>query len=778
MPTRNTRSSTPNDVDQATVASRGTARKGIAKSAKTGDEESSTKTASKRIKQAKSTATEPSSPEQSPAQGAVTKKSVGLQRITGKTSVPPPEKPVASQAAPEKQPPQEAVSLIDEKPKLVRKKTALQPIKPFAALPRISKLGPEKSAQPESGTEPPNPTGLKATAQDGSGLATEPSAAAEPGAKPEEKIIHLKPPIGVTDLAAAMGLKPFEVMRDLMGMNIFVNLNQSVDVEVATQVCKKHGFLFEREKREKGAGVHKPVEKVVEPPKPVDKPKKEELKVRAPIVAFMGHVDHGKTTLMDTIRKTRVAAGEAGGITQHIGAYSVEHDKQRITFLDTPGHAAFTAMRARGANVTDIVVLVVASDDGIMPQTLEALSHAKAAKVQIIVAITKIDANGANVDRVKGQLQEKGLAPEDWGGDTICVPVSALKGQGVSQLLESILLVAEVSELKATTGGVPRASVIEAQVEQGRGPTATLIVRTGTLKTGDAFICGNYSGKIKGLLDDYGKPLKSAGPSTPVKIIGFSGLPNAGDELVVMESEKAASTLSEERLAALRLNKLAAPSRPTLENLFQSIADEQRKSLRILLKSDVQGSSEALVASLKQIQSKKIDLEIIHAGVGPISESDVLLATASNAIVVGFNVKVESTAAATSKREGIQVKLFSIIYELIDQIKDAMAGLLDPETRESIIGHAEIRKVFSLTKGTVAGSYVTDGRILRSARARVLRGRQPIYDGGLATLRRFQDDVKEVRNGMECGIRLGTFDDYEEGDIIECYTLEKVPQQL
>jgi translation initiation factor IF-2 len=435
-------------------------------------------------------------------------------------------------------------------------------------------------------------------------------------------------------------------------------------------------------------------------------------------------------------------------------------------------------MRARGANVTDIVVLVVASDDGIMPQTLEALSHAKAAKVQIIVAITKIDANGANVDRVKGQLQEKGLAPEDWGGDTICVPVSALKGQGVSQLLESILLVAEVSELKATSGGVSRASVIEAQVEQGRGPTATLIVRTGTLKTGDAFICGNYSGKIKGLLDDYGKPLKSAGPSTPVKIIGFSGLPNAGDELVVMESEKAASTLSDERLAALRLNKLAAPSRPTLENLFQSIADEQRKSLRILLKSDVQGSSEALVASLKQIQSKKIDLEIIHAGVGPISESDVLLATASNAIVVGFNVKVESTAAATSKREGIQVKLFSIIYELIDQIKDAMAGLLDPETRESIIGHAEIRKVFSLTKGTVAGSYVTDGRILRSARARVLRGRQPIYDGGLATLRRFQDDVKEVRNGMECGIRLGTFDDYEEGDIIECYTLEKVPQQL
>ena len=774
MPTRNTRSSTPTDAEQAPVASRPTARKGIANAAKTGDEESSTKTASKRIKQAKATTPEPSSQEPS----AAPKRPAGIQRITGKSAVPAPVKPAPSPAAPpEKQPAQEAVSLIDEKPKVTRKRTAGQPMRPFAALPRISKFGPEKTP-----VRAPEQEVAMDSAVDGAGTPQgevgAQAAVGELGAKTEEKVIHLKPPIGVTDLATAMNLKPFEVMRDLMGMNIFVNLNQSVDVEVATQVCKKHGFIFEREKREKGAGVHKPVEKVVEPPKPVEKPKKEELKARAPIVAFMGHVDHGKTTLMDAIRKTRVAAGEAGGITQHIGAYSVEHDNQRITFLDTPGHAAFTAMRARGANVTDIVVLVVASDDGIMPQTLEALSHAKAAKVQIIVAITKIDANGANVDRVKGQLQEKGLAPEDWGGDTICVPVSALKGQGVPQLLESILLVAEISELKATSGGVSRASVIEAQVEQGRGPTATLIVRTGTLKIGDAFICGNYSGKIKGLLDDYGKPLKSAGPSTPVKIIGFAGLPNAGDELVVMENEKAASILSDERLAALRLNKLAAPARPTLENLFQSIADEQRKSLRILLKADVQGSSEALIASLKQIQSKKIDLEIIHAGVGPISESDVLLAAASNAITVGFNVKVESTAAATAKREGVQVKLFSIIYELIDQIKDAMAGMLDPETREAIVGHAEVRKVFSLTKGNVAGSYVTDGRILRSARARVLRGRQPIYDGGLATLRRFQDDVKEVRNGMECGIRLGTFDDYEEGDIIECYTLEKVPQQL
>ena len=774
MATRNTRSSTPTDADQALVTKRSTTRTGNANSAKTGTEESSQKTASKRASQAKPAASEPTPSEpQAPA-----RRIGGIQRITGK-SAPAPAKPAPAPAAvPEKQPPQEAVSLIDEKPKVVRRKVAGPTMKPFAALPRISKLGAEKTPPAQTPEVPAEDSADQILGASDTGALSAPAGANEEETKAAEKTVHLKPPIGVRDLAAALNLKPFEVMRDLMGMNIFVNLNQSVDVEVASQVCKKHGFLFEREKREKGAGVHKPVEKVVEPPKPVEKPKEEELKLRAPIVAFMGHVDHGKTTLMDTIRKTRVAAGEAGGITQHIGAYSVEHANQRITFLDTPGHAAFTAMRARGANVTDIVVLVVASDDGIMPQTLEALSHAKAAKVQIIVAITKIDATGANIDRVKGQLQEKGLAPEDWGGDTICVPVSALKGQGVTQLLESILLVAEVSELKATSSGVSRASVIEAQIEQGRGPTATLIVRTGTLKIGDAFICGNYSGKIKGLLDDFGKPLKSAGPSTPVKIVGFSGLPNAGDELVVMENEKAASTLSDERLAALRLNKLSVPTRPTLENLFQSIADEQRKSLRILLKSDVHGSSEALVTSLKQIQSKKIDLEILHTAVGPISESDVLLAAASNAIVVGFNVKVESTAAATAKREGVQLKLFSIIYELVDQIKDAMAGLLDPETREAIVGHAEVRKVFSLAKGNVAGCYVTDGRILRSGRARVLRGRQPIYDGGLATLRRFQDDVKEVRNGMECGIRLGTFDDYEEGDIVECYTLEKFPQQL
>ncbi len=702
-------------------------------------------------------------------------------RSTSSTASGPKSKPAEPEPpAKAPQPKPATVSLIDEKQKTERKRTTSSSLRPFKALPSISKLR-EPEAPEIAPSEPiadPEPLQDASSTLNDTGTGGGATVSAPPPEPVDDKVVHLKPPIGVRDLAAALKLKPFEVIRDLMGMNIFVNLNQTVDVEVASAVCKRHGFTFEREKREKGAGVHKQVEKVVEPPKVTEKPKAAELKLRPPIVAFLGHVDHGKTTLMDSIRKARVAAGEAGGITQHIGAYAVTYKDQSITFLDTPGHAAFTSMRARGANVTDIVVLVVAADDGMMPQTLEALAHARAAKVQIIVAITKTDTTGANIDRVKGQLQEKGLSPEDWGGDTICVPVAALKGVGVNSLLENILLVSEVAELKATESGVARATVIEAQIEQGRGPTATLIVRTGTLKVGDAFICGNYSGKIKGLLNDANKPIKFASASTPVKVVGFSGLPNAGDELVVMESEKAAAILSSERVDALRINKLAAPSRPTLENLFQTIADEQRKSLRVILKADVQGSSEALVNSLKQIQSKKIDLEILHSAVGPITENDVLLAAASNAIVIGFNVKVENNAANTAKREGVQVKLYSIIYELLDQVKEAMAGLLDPESRESVVGHAEVRRVFDLTKGCVAGSYVTDGRILRSGRARVLRGKQAIYDGGLSTLRRFQDDVKEVRNGMECGIKLGNFDEYEEGDIIECYILEKIPQQL
>jgi translation initiation factor IF-2 len=681
----------------------------------------------------------------------------------------PPQPPAAGPAPePEPSPPPkpETVSLIDDRRSKRAEGSGEARVK--SVLPPISKIRPSILSKPPEPVvkpvEPVVPEPVRTPVHE------------PPGATSEEKIVHIKPPIIVRELAQQIGLKPFQLIHDLMEMNIFAAINHTIEPDIAATICRKHGYTFEVEKREKGAGVHSRPVVVEEPPPPPVQPK-EELKPRAPIITFMGHVDHGKTSLMDAIRKTRVAAGEAGGITQHIGAYSVFHKDQRITFIDTPGHEAFTAMRARGAKVTDVVVLVVAADDGLMPQTLEAINHARAAKVPIIVAINKIDLPSANVDRVKTQLQEKGLTPEDWGGETICVSVSATKLIGIDRLLEMILLQAEIMELKASPTVPARATVIEAQFEPGRGPTATVIVQMGTLKVGQPFICGNFWGKVKSLINDAGENIKEAGPATPAKVLGFTGLPNAGDELTVMESEKSARTLSEERLADLRNQKLAMPQRATLESLFDSMGDG-RKSLQLILKCDVQGSAEAITASLNQIESKKIDLELIHVGVGSISESDVLLATASNAVIVGFNVKVENQAASAAKREGIQIKLYSIIYELIDQVKEAMVGLLDPEIRESVVGHAEVRQIFELSKGTVAGCYVVDGRILRTGRARVLRRRQPIYDGGIATLRRFQDDVKEVRAGVECGIKLGDFTEYEVGDIIECYNLEKVPQQL
>ena len=611
-----------------------------------------------------------------------------------------------------------------------------------------------------------------------SSVATSDSEVAPVAAEPEEakNVILIKPPIIVRELAAQLGLKPHQLIAELMNFNIFANLNQTIEPDIASKIAEGHGFVLEKERREKGGGVHKVEQVVIAPPKP-EPAKEEELKPRAPIITFMGHVDHGKTSLMDAIRKTRVAAGEAGGITQHIGAYGVEYKGQPITFLDTPGHAAFTAMRARGASVTDIVVLVVAADDGVMPQTIEAINHAKAAPhVKIMVAINKMDLASANIDRVKKQLQERELTPEDWGGETITVPVSATRGTNIDQLLEMMTLQAEVMELKASPTAKPRGTVIEAQIEAGRGPTATVIVQMGTLRIGDAFICGDYSGKVKSLIDDHGNSVKEAGPSMPVKVLGFTGLPNAGDELLVMDSEREAKTLSEERLEAKRAGKLATPQRATLETLLE--AADGKKILRIVLKTDVQGSLEALSGALNQIESKKVDLDIIHAGVGPISENDILLASASNAVVVGFNVKVENMAVTAAKREGVQIKLYSIIYELIDQIKEAMAGLLEPEHRETVIGHAEVKQVFQLSKGIVAGCLVTDGRIARTGRARILRRRQPVYDGGVATLRRFQDDVKEVRSGLECGIKLGDFSEYQVGDIIECYQLEQVAQKL
>ena len=534
----------------------------------------------------------------------------------GKKGVPPISKAKAKEPAPTKPEPApatpppkpETVSLIEEKrPKKAETaissetRSVLPPISKIRAprLPEIASSKPAATPEPEAAKAPVIPSETPAPEPDISG-----------------KVVHLKPPIIVRELAQQIGLKPFQVISDLMEMNIFAAINHTIEPDIASAICKKHGYIFEVEKREKGAGVHK-AEVVVEEPPPPRPPPQEELKPRAPIITFMGHVDHGKTSLMDAIRKSRVAAGEAGGITQHIAAYSVVHNGHPITFLDTPGHQAFTAMRARGATVTDIVVLVVAADDGIMPQTIEAINHAKAAKVPIIVAINKIDLPSANIDRVKTQLQERGLTPEDWGGETICCPVSATKGTGIDHLLEMMLLQSEVMELKASPTAPARATVIEAQLEAGRGPTVTAIVRMGTLKVGQPFICGNYWGKVKSLISDTGQNVREAGPATPIKVLGFTGLPNAGDELLVMESERSARTLGEERLLELRNHKLAMPQRATLESLFDSMGDG-KKQLQIILKCDVQGSAEAISAALNQIESKKIDLEIIHSGVGPV----------------------------------------------------------------------------------------------------------------------------------------------------------------
>ncbi len=598
----------------------------------------------------------------------------------------------------------------------------------------------------------------------------------EGSATPPQKTISLRGPIAVKELAGLLEIKPFQLIHHLMEMNIFPTLTQLLDEEVARKVSGRMGFEVQTERKERH-GPPPPAPKVVEEPSPALEVKPE-LQPRFPIVAFLGHVDHGKTTLLDAIRHTRVAAGEAGGITQHIGAYTINRGGKSITFIDTPGHEAFTAMRARGASVTDLVVLVVAADDGAMPQTMEAIDHARAAEVPILVAINKIDTPGANPLRVKTQLQERGLVPEEFGGDTIFCEVSALKGKGIDHLLEMILLQAEVLELRAPFHGPAVGRVIEAQMETGRGPTATVLVQKGILHTGDIAVCGPYWGRIRALINDLGKTVREAMPSTPVKVLGLSGLPSPGEELVVDFDERKARQTAEEQLAALKRPRQEEGPKITLENLFSAIAEGQRKTLHLILKADTQGSIEALIGQLQKIPSNKVELSIIHSAAGPVTESDILLAKASEGIVIGFNVKTDSSAAAAAKREGVQIKLFSIIYELVDQVRDAMAGLLEPELRETVLGMALVKKVFELNKFSVAGVLVQSGRMVRKGQARVLRGKQPIYDGSIQTLKRFQDEVPEVRAGLECGMRLGNFDDYEPNDTIQCYQLERVPQSL
>jgi len=592
------------------------------------------------------------------------------------------------------------------------------------------------------------------------------------------KVVQMKPPVIVRDLAQRIGIKSHVLLAELMTMNVFANPSESIGEDIARKICERHGFLFELEKRERGAGmVHAPPKKV----EPLEVGEQaSDLMPRPPVVTVMGHVDHGKTSLLDAIRKTDVVAHESGGITQHIGASVVSlPDGKSITFLDTPGHEAFTKMRARGANVTDIAILVVAADDGIMPQTIEALNHAKAAQVPILVAINKCDLPTANPDRVKKQLQEHGLSPESWGGETITVEVSATTKKGIDTLLEMILLQAEIMELKASPKVPAKGNVIEAQIEPGMGPTATVLVRKGTLRVGDGIVCGPFWAKIRALINDKGQRIKEAPPSTPVKIVGLSGLPDAGAEFNVMKNDKEARALSEQRELEARGAMLGQARGSRLEDLFTQFKDGERKKLNLVLKADVQGSLEAIADSLGKLKSEKIELEIIHGAVGSITENDVLLASASSAVIIGFRVKPESGVTDAAKHEDVQIRLYTIIYELIEQVEESMEGLLEPDSKEIVIGHAEVRKVFELSKGpAVAGCVVTDGRIARSARVRLLRRKAVQYEGRISSLKHFQDDVREAKAGSECGLRLENFPGIQEGDILECYTVEKVAASL
>ena len=660
--------------------------------------------------------------------------------------------------------------------------------------PAVRERKKKKDKKPAKDPEAKRPVTAPATAPapaTATATATAPATAPAPAPGPPKPkftapangpLIAMKPPIIVRDLADEMKRKPFQLIADLMALNVFANINQSIEEPVAREICAKHGFRFRLERRERGAGLVKTstMKKVVLDADDIE----EDLQHRAPVVTIMGHVDHGKTTLLDVIRHSNITAGEAGGITQHIGAYTInvphpEHPKklEQITFLDTPGHAAFSAMRARGANVTDIVILVVGADDGVMPQTMEALAHAQAAEVPIIVAVNKIDHPSANPMMARTQLQEKGLVCEEWGGQTIFVDVSALKNTNVDKLLGMVLLQAEVLELKANPNRKAVGNVVESGLEAG-GPTATLLVRKGTLKVGDVIVCGNHFGKVRALVDHEGKRIKQAGPSSAVKVLGLNGVPDAGAEFNILPNEKEARSVCEDRDTKQRDEALSRKRKMTLATLFTRMEATSDKVLKLIIKADTQGSVEAIVDSINKIESDKVQSEVIHSGVGSVSESDATLASASDAVILGFHAKIDTGVGEVAKREGVEIKLYAIIYELIDEVKEAMAGLLDPLLKDVVTGQAEVRRIFDLSKGgNIAGCAVTSGKIVRG-KMRVVRKGDLVYEGISHTLKRFKDEVNEVRTGMECGIRLDGFDDFKESDIIECYMQEKVAQKL
>ena len=589
--------------------------------------------------------------------------------------------------------------------------------------------------------------------------------------KPRRKSVKVTPRTTVKEFAELIGQRPADIVRKLMDMGLMLTFHQPMNLDAAAMFAEEGGVRIE-------VAVEKAGEELLQ--EAVESGGDDRPEPRPPVVTIMGHVDHGKTSLLDAIRQTKVAEGEAGGITQHIGAYTVSVRGKQVTFLDTPGHEAFTAMRARGAKVTDIVILVVAADDGVMPQTIEAIHHAKAAGVPLIVAMNKIDKPGANPDRVRNALSEHGLISESWGGDTIMVEVSAKQKTGLDMLLEMILLQSEVLELKADPHRQARGTVIEAKIERGRGPVATVLVQSGTLKVGDVYVVGTFSGRVRALLNDRGAKTQQAGPSIPVEVIGLPGAPSAGDVFQVVSDELVAREIADERAQKRRAVELAAPAKVSLDDLFAKIQEGSVKELAIVIKADVQGSSEALAGAVEKLSTEAVKLRVIHSGIGGIVESDVLLAAASRAIIIGFNIRPEPKATALAEQQGVDIRLYTVIYDAIADIKAAMEGLLEPMLKERPLGRAEVRQVFTIPKvGAVAGAYVIDGTISRaSAGVRVIRDNVIVYQGKLASLRRFKDDVREVQQGYECGLSIENFNDVKPGDIVEAYAIDKIAAKL
>ncbi len=595
--------------------------------------------------------------------------------------------------------------------------------------------------------------------------------------KAAKRVIRVEEQIAIVELSQRMGVKATDLLKQLMGLGIMTTINQTVDIETATLLAHEYGFEIERGgiKEDQLLAAKAPISKTEALTETVSA----KATLRPPVVTVMGHVDHGKTSILDAVRKTDVAAGEAGGITQHIGASEVTVQKGTITFLDTPGHEAFTALRARGAKVTDIVVLVVAADDGVMPQTKEAIDHAKAAAVPIIVAVNKMDKPDANPDRVKRQLAEHGVVPEDWGGDAACVPVSAKTGNGISDLLEQILLQAEVLELKADATMPASGTVIEAKLDKGRGPVVTVLLQSGTLRKGVPIVCGTCFGKVRALVNPRGQTIDSIGPGQAAEILGLNEVPSAGDAVIEATDERSAKLVAETRGRKLREEQQSKSVRLSLEDLHQQMQAGVRKELPVIIKADVQGSAEAVVAAMERLSTEQVSVNVIHHGVGGVSESDVMLAVASRAVVIAFNVTAEPKSRQLAEQEGIQISRYKIIYELIDDVKKAMTGLLEPQRIDKVLGRAQVREVFNITKvGTIAGCFVANGKIQRSARARLLRDSAIVFEGKVASLKRFKEDAREVLEGHECGIGLEGYQDIKPGDVIESYVIEEKAAEL